>query len=272
MTAASRLQSAGAAAFRSGQENDSYRSDTAAPLVSVIVPVMNERRTIRRVLREAFAVHPSVEVIVVANGSKDGSARIAERAGARVIEYESPLGHDVGRAIGAQAARGKALLFIDGDMVIPAARLRPFAQAVLKGGVDVALNDYSGPTAKPAVHGVVLAKHALNVMLERPDLAGTSMTAIPHALSRAAVEAIGPEALAVPPLAHARAVQAGLHVMPVRRINVGRLNPPRLARERVRPLENMIVGDHLEAVDWIISQKGARCGFDDRYRKRHYAR
>jgi glycosyltransferase involved in cell wall biosynthesis len=233
---------------------------------------MNERRTIRRVIREAFAVHPSVEVIVVANGSKDGSARIASQAGARVMEYGAPLGHDVGRAIGAQAARGEVLLFIDGDMVIPAGQLRPFVQAVIRDGIDVALNDYSGPTAKPVVHSVVLAKHALNVLLERPDLEGTSLTAIPHALSRFAVETIGAEALAVPPLAHAKAVQSGLRVVPVRRINVGKLNPPRIARERVKPLENIIVGDHLEALDWMINRRGTRCGFEDRYRKRHYAR
>jgi Glycosyltransferases involved in cell wall biogenesis len=257
--------------YRSRLTVDAEHADSI-PLVSVIIPVMNERRTIRRVIREAFAVHPSTEVIVVSNGTKDGSSVIAKRAGARVIEYAEPLGHDVGRAVGAEAARGDVLLFIDGDMVIPAQRLRPFVNAVLRDGVDVALNDYSGPTAKPIVHSVVLAKHALNAMLQRPDLNGTSMTAVPHALSRTALTTVGVESLAVPPLAHAKAIQLGLLVKAVQHVNVGKLNLPRTQRERNRPLEHVIVGDHLEALDWVLSRGDDRCGFADQLRKRHYAR
>jgi glycosyltransferase involved in cell wall biosynthesis len=222
--------------------------------VSVIIPVMNERRTIGRVIREARRIHESLEVIVVVNGSTDGSAAIARRSGARVIEYAEPLGHDVGRSIGASSANGRVLLFIDGDMVIPAAALKPFVNAVQSGETDVALNDYSGPTDKPVVHSVVLAKHALNALLGRPDLNGTSMTAVPHAISRKALETIGADALSVPPLAHAKAVRLGLRVAPVRRINVGKLNLPRVGRESRNPLELLIVGDHLEAIDWMISQ------------------
>ncbi|MWC28660.1 glycosyltransferase family 2 protein [Paenibacillus sp. MMS18-CY102] len=264
-----RRRTAGAIAAPTEQAAERSR---AVPLVSVVIPVMNERHTIRRVVREALAVHPSAEVIVVANGSTDGSAGLARRAGARVIEYAHPLGHDVGRAVGAAAAQGEVLLFIDGDMVIPSAQLRPFIRAVASEGVDVALNDYSGPTAKTVVHGVVLAKHALNTLLERPDLNGTSLTAIPHAMSRAALSIIGAEALAVPPLAHARAIKSGLRVEAVKRINVGKLNRPRRERERVQPLETVIVGDHLEAIDWLTERSGERGGFRDPYRRRQYAR
>ncbi|WP_309568674.1 glycosyltransferase [Paenibacillus sp. sptzw28] len=237
-----------------------------------MVPVMNERRTIGRVIREAQRIHESTEVIVVVNGSTDGSAAIARRSGARVIEYAEPLGHDVGRSIGASSANGRVLLFIDGDMIIPAGALKPFVQAVLSGETDVALNNYSGPTNKPVVHSVVLAKHALNALLNRPDLNGTSMTAVPHAISRKALETIGVDALSVPPLAHAKAVQLGLRVAPVRRINVGKLNLPRVGRERTNPLELLIVGDHLEAIDWMISQNSGSEGSADWPRKQDMTR
>lgn len=244
----------------------------AAPYVSVIIPVMNERRTIGRIVREALRVHPHAEVIVVANGSRDGSAGIAARNGAKVIEYAEPLGHDVGRSVGANAARGQVLLFIDGDMIIPAAKLKPFVHAVLQDGVDVALNDYSGPIDKPVVHSVVLAKHALNAMLGRPELNGTSMTAVPHAISRRALDTVGAEALAVPPLAHARAVKLGLNVRAVKHVNVGKLNLPRTKRERTNPLETLIVGDHLEAIEWVTQQSGARGGYQDGMRNREIVR
>lgn len=217
--------------------------------VSVIIPVMNEKRTLRRVIREAFRVDRGAEVIAVVNGSTDGSERIARACGARVIVFPKPLGHDVGRAIGAKAAGGRILLFVDADMVIPARRLRPFVEAV-RNGVDVALNDYSGPVRKMRVHGVVLAKHALNALLGRPDLEGASLTAVPHAMSRRALETVGAESLSVPPLAHARAICAGLVVKKIRRVNVGALNPRRGRKGRGRSLERLIVGDHLEAIEW----------------------
>jgi len=259
-------------AFR--MEDSTAAAGTAAdarPLVSVIIPVMNEVRTIAAAVREARGVHPRTEVIAVVNGSTDGSAAAAGQAGARVIAFPEPLGHDVGRAVGARRARGNILLFIDGDMVIRRDVLAAFVAAV-EAGADVALNDYHGPTGKSRVHGVVLAKHALNAALGRADLGGASMTAVPHAISRRALEAIGADALAVPPLAQAKAAAAGLNIRLARRVPVGRLNPPRRARERSRPLEPLIVGDHLEAIAWLSERMDPRGGFSDGDRRRSKVR
>lgn len=142
-----------------------------APLVSIIIPAMNERATLAGVLREAGRVHPYSETIVVVNGSTDGTAELAKACGARVLGTPEPLGHDVGRRVGAEAARGQALLFVDADMIIPARELRPYVKAVL-AGVDVALNGYSGPASRKEAHPVVLAKHVLNGLLQRSDLRG----------------------------------------------------------------------------------------------------
>lgn len=243
----------------------------ARPVVSVIIPVMNEARTIGAVVREARGVHPRTEVIAVVNGSTDGSAAAAGQAGARVIAFPEPLGHDVGRAIGARAARGDILLFIDADMVIRRDVLAAFVKAV-EAGADVALNDYHGPTGRKRVHGVVLAKHALNTALGRADLGGASMTAVPHALSRRALETIGADALAVPPLAQAKAAASCLDIRLAGRVPVGRLNPPRRARERNRPLEPLIVGDHLEAISWLAGRSGPRGGYGDGERRRSIVR
>ncbi|WP_019422461.1 glycosyltransferase [Paenibacillus sp. OSY-SE] len=235
------------------------------PVVSVIIPVMNERRTISRVIKEAARVHPQTEVIVVCNGTTDGSDRIAAALGVRLLRFPSPLGHDVGRTVGAQAAGGDILLFIDGDMIIPASKLRPFITAVADG-IDVALNDYSGPTNKREVHRVVLAKHALNTLLSRPELKGTSLTAVPHAISRRTLDTIGSEALSVPPLAHAMSVLRGLNVKAVHAVDVGKLNPIRVHGRD--PLEHMIQYDHLQAVRWIVEQAGDRGGHSDLTRQR----
>ncbi|GIP57314.1 glycosyltransferase [Paenibacillus sp. FSL W8-0186] len=241
------------------------------PAVSIIVPAMNERNTIKGVLYEAHRVHPRSEVIVVANGSTDGTESLARRCGARVIAVAEPLGHDVGRRVGAEAARGQILLFIDADMVIPARELRPFVKAI-HGGVDVALNDYSGPMAGREVHPVVLAKFSLNAMLGRSDLKGASLTAVPHAISRKAIESIGYSALEVPPLALAIAVLRGCKVKAVHAIQVGRINPIKYKNRRADPLTSLIARDHLEAVHRLILEQGPRGGYGDLGRRRDKVR
>jgi glycosyltransferase involved in cell wall biosynthesis len=243
-------------------------ANAACPVVSVIIPAMNERRTIAQVIWNARDVHPDTEVIVVANGSTDGTDEIAKKAGARVIAFQDPLGHDVGRGVGAQHAEGRILLFTDGDLVIPSRDLKPFVNAVMNG-TDIALNRYNGPTDKKEVHSVVLAKHTLNALLHRPDLEGASMTTVPHAISRKALELIGANHLSVPPKAMAMAILNHLNVEAVQYIHVGALNPRRRSRRNNKdPLKELIVGDHLEAMACYIRESDSRCGFPDVTRQR----
>ncbi|WP_379159288.1 glycosyltransferase family 2 protein [Paenibacillus sp. sgz5001063] len=241
------------------------------PYVSVIIPAMNEAGTIAKVIAGARGVHPRCEVIVVVNGSADHTADIALSLGAHVILFEQPLGHDVGRSIGAEAAKGEVLLFTDGDLVIPASQLRPFVAAVSQG-TDVALNDYSGPVRGHFPHPVVLSKHALNIILGRPDLKGCSMTAVPHALSRRAYASLGSSLLSRPPLAHAQAVLDGLSVKAVHKIPVGRLNAIRPKRAGTDPLREVILKDHLDAAGLVIQRRGERAGFGDGNRRREMVR
>ncbi|MBD0381611.1 glycosyltransferase family 2 protein [Paenibacillus sedimenti] len=239
------------------------------PKVSVVIPAMNERKTIAAVIRQAHRVHPATEVIVVVNGSRDGTELIARKMGARVIAFKEALGHDVGRAIGAMHARGSILLFIDADIVIATRDLKPFVHAVQKG-IDVALNSYSGNTRTDQVHPVVLAKHALNLVLSRPDLRGASMTTIPHAISRKALELIEAEHLSVPPLAQTIAIHKGLELHKVYDVNVGRVNPRKRRAFKVDPLRNLIVGDHLEAIEWLLNETNERGLLTDLSRDRSF--
>lgn len=255
---------------RSAQHSDGIRADwlhEARPLVSVIIPAMNESRTIASVVTQAHLVSSPVEVIVVDNGSKDGTGDLAAAAGARVLSYGQPLGHDIGRRIGAEAAKGEILLFLDADMVIPAALLQPFIRAVLKGA-DIALNDYSGPVRTRNVHPVVEAKHLLNMLLQRPDLRGASLTAVPHALSRTALQTLGYEVLERPPLAQAMAVMHGLKLSLAATVPVGRWNPRRTTRG-VDPLQHIVVEDHKEAWRRLSEHRGPRMGYDAMQRLRH---
>lgn len=265
-----RRRSLGSVKTRASSRQQSYTPDPK-PVLSVIIPVMNEQRTLGRVIAEAYQVHPKTEVIVVANGCKDKSAKVAKVHGARVLEYRDPLGHDVPRRVGAEAALGEILLFIDGDMVIPARQLKPFVTAILSG-IDVALNGYNGPVGRPIPHPVVLAKYTLNLMLARPDLEGASLTAVPHAMSRRALGTIGLMPLENPPSALARAVLQGLRVEIGGTVGVGRMNRRRWRESSEDPLISLVAGDHLEALTVITAQRGERGGYPDLDRQRDQLR
>lgn len=59
-----------------------------------------------------------LEVIVVDDGSCDGSGRVASSLGARVIRHETSLGPAAARNRGAEEARGDVLLFVDADVLV----------------------------------------------------------------------------------------------------------------------------------------------------------
>jgi glycosyltransferase involved in cell wall biosynthesis len=86
-------------------------------MVSTVIPALNEARTIAEAVSAALA-HPSIsEVIVVDDGSTDGTADIARKAGAIVIVNERNLGKAMAMDAGVKAAKGDIVLFLDGDVV-----------------------------------------------------------------------------------------------------------------------------------------------------------
>ena len=89
------------------------------PSVSVIVPVHNGGGNFRRCLESLAAAEPAPkEIIVVADGDTDGSWRLAEEFGFRVLRIPKRGGPARARNMGAQQARGDILFFVDADVTI----------------------------------------------------------------------------------------------------------------------------------------------------------
>lgn len=85
--------------------------------VSAIVPAYNEAERIGAVLW-ALRHAPSVgEVIVVDDGSTDGTAQVAREFGVRVISLPANCGKSVALDRGVQMARYETVLFLDADLV-----------------------------------------------------------------------------------------------------------------------------------------------------------
>lgn len=95
------------------------------PKLTVVIPVYNVRRylgkTLDSVLRQPFG---DIEVIVVDDGSTDGSAEVAESYARRnrrlrLVRQEN-AGVSTARNIAVPMARGEYLTFVDGDDELPA--------------------------------------------------------------------------------------------------------------------------------------------------------
>lgn len=246
-----------------------------APLktVAAIVSVQNEEDTIASVLLELEKLQLN-ELIIVINGCTDKSLNIGrQHSKAKIVYYPQSIGHDVGRAIGAKIATSDILLFVDGDFPVTSSSLSVFVNAVQQG-VDVALNNITPflPTFDRR-DDLTQCKEFLNRCLGRHDLHANSLTAVPHALSRKAIETIGYKNLMVPPKAQSIAVLKGLRVEVCGCVNVIDSNKVRKSNVgKVNPVSQMIVGDHLEAIRQAMDISGQRLFLPDHSRKRIAAR
>jgi glycosyltransferase involved in cell wall biosynthesis len=85
--------------------------------VSVVIPVFNRSQLLGRALRSVASQQPRgpAEVIVVDDGSTDGSHEVAEASGARVIRHERNLGTGAAKETGIREARHEWVALLDSD-------------------------------------------------------------------------------------------------------------------------------------------------------------
>jgi GT2 family glycosyltransferase len=88
--------------------------------LSIVMPVYNGIRFLEKSLPPLLANHdPEVlEVLVVDDGSTDGSSEFAKQCGARVIPSGGRLGPAGARNVAVREARGEVVLFVDADVVV----------------------------------------------------------------------------------------------------------------------------------------------------------
>jgi glycosyltransferase involved in cell wall biosynthesis len=117
--------------------------EISAQLVSVIIPCLNEAENIEQCVTAAWrALERSGidgEVIVADNGSEDGSAELADRAGARVI-HELRRGYGSAYIAGFREARGTYILMADADLTYDFDELPSFLRE-LQDGADMVIGD-----------------------------------------------------------------------------------------------------------------------------------
>ena len=132
-------------------------SDADAPLVSVVIPCLNEAENIESCVRAALEaiVRMGVngEVVVADNNSEDDSARLAEQAGARVV-VERRRGYGSAYLAGFAASRGRYIVMADADLTYDFEEIPRFV-AALQQGAEMVIGDRMDniqPGAMPWLH------------------------------------------------------------------------------------------------------------------------
>jgi glycosyltransferase involved in cell wall biosynthesis len=83
---------------------------------SIIVPVYNEAENLKKLIGQIHSLRlPDSEIIVVDDGSNDGSAAIAMAAGANVVRHPYNIGNGAAVKSGMRAAKGRFIVMMDGD-------------------------------------------------------------------------------------------------------------------------------------------------------------
>jgi glycosyltransferase involved in cell wall biosynthesis len=135
-------------------------SPDSPPRVSVVIPCLNEAETIEECVRRARAALEGNgldgEVIVADNGSDDGSAELARRAGAHVV-HESRRGYGSAYLAGFAAAQGEYIVMADADLTYDFGYIPRFV-AELEDGAEMVIGDRMDniqPGAMPWLHRYV---------------------------------------------------------------------------------------------------------------------
>jgi glycosyltransferase involved in cell wall biosynthesis len=133
--------------------------------VAVVIPAKNESDRIQATVAGAAGL-PGVDlVVVVDDGSTDGTGALAEGAGATVVRHGRRRGKAAAMETGAEAVRllerangrssPRPLLFLDGDLGATAGAAGPLTEPVLAGDADMTIAVFTD-RVKRGGHGLVV--------------------------------------------------------------------------------------------------------------------
>jgi glycosyltransferase involved in cell wall biosynthesis len=158
------------------------RSDTL-----VFIPAWNEEENLPAVLDELRAELPDADVLVVDDGSSDGTAEVAREYGAQVLRFEHNRGLRAVIAAGYDHAAREGYAYcgrVDADGQHPASELRRLLERVKSEGCDVAVGSrfVAGDGYEPYRYrpsparrfGTALLRRSMGVRLGKPFADATS--------------------------------------------------------------------------------------------------
>ncbi len=147
----------------------------------VFIPAWNEEKSLPAVLAELAAGLPAADVLVIDDGSTDGTAAVARELGATVVSFGENRGLRAGIAAGYQEAHDRGFVFcgrVDADGQHPVDELARLLELVRADTCDVAVGSrfaegdgYGAERYEPSParrFGIGLLQRAMHLRLGRP--------------------------------------------------------------------------------------------------------
>ena len=139
----------------------------------VLIPAFDEAATVGAVVAVARAAGIG-PVVVVDDGSGDGTAAVAAAAGAEVVRLASNVGKGGAVAAGARARREAVVVLIDADLTgLRPQHVRALAEPVLAGRAEMTRGVFAGGRWR-----TTLAQRALPVLNGQRALARTDLLSV----------------------------------------------------------------------------------------------
>lgn len=110
-------------------------------VLSVVVPVYNESRTLAEIVRRVRNSGVPCEIVLVDDGSSDGSRELLEswrgQTDLKIILHEKNQGKGAALKTGFAAASGSIVIIQDADLEYDPAEYRKLIQPIVEGHADV---------------------------------------------------------------------------------------------------------------------------------------
>lgn len=158
-------QSVASSPQRSGvrASTETMSQQDAKPRLSVVIPVYNERRTLREIVDRVQLVAVDKEILIVDDGSTDGSAEVAleiaaEAANVEVFRLERNRGKGHALRTGFAHARGDYVIVQDADLEYDPADYPKLLNPLVQGNADAV---YGSRFLTGSEHRVLYFRHYL---------------------------------------------------------------------------------------------------------------
>jgi glycosyltransferase involved in cell wall biosynthesis len=123
------------------RSSSSFRGVLSDPLLSVVMPVYNERETVEEIIRRVLAVPARVQLIVVDDGSRDGSreilADLQRELGFCLVLQERNQGKGAALRRGFEAVTGDLVIIQDADLEYSPEEYPQLIELICQGRADV---------------------------------------------------------------------------------------------------------------------------------------
>jgi len=119
------------------------------PLVSVIIPAYNEKKTIRKVVLAALKAKHVDEVVVVDDGSTDGTAKQIKDLEVKIVRHKKNRGKGQAIKTGIKHSKGEIILFLDADLKnITPDKIEKLINPLLKNKADFVKASFKRPRGR----------------------------------------------------------------------------------------------------------------------------